>query len=60
MSTTLYERHNPYFALTRFWGGESKGMCIQITIESSYVTLDNKEIKEVIKTITEALKLEDK
>ncbi len=52
MSTQVFDKHG--VSLTRFWGGEARGNCLQITIGMEYAQLEYKQLKEVLHALQKA------
>ena len=52
MSKDIYSGED--FSLTQFWGGEKKGISIQIT-QKGYVKFNKKELKKLIKKLNKWL-----
>jgi len=68
MSTDLYERNG--VCLTRYWGGEEKGVCYQLTLEGKneilfegeqvvYKQFTAKEIRQLVNGLSNILKETD-
>jgi hypothetical protein len=54
MSTELYR--NSEYVLTSFYGGTTRGKCIQITLlDKQYLTLSKEELIQFINKLKEAL-----
>lgn len=49
MSTTIFE--NDKISLVRFWGGDKKGVCLQIAIDRGVVIFTIEELEEIIPII---------
>lgn len=55
MSTLLYEDKN--YLLTRYWGGDEKGVCLQITLaEGEFIQLTKDDLDEFIKHLNNDIK----
>lgn len=46
--------------ITRFYGGDGRGTCLQINIGNSHIQISEKEIKELADTITKWKEVQEK
>lgn len=57
MSTDLLV--NDRIVVTRFWGGEKQGTCVQLTGRDGFVQFNMEELNEVINVLKEARLIND-